>query len=36
VSAPLNGEAQSKKAKGPDIGLRQARRMCQASITAGG
>lgn len=29
MSAPLNGEAQGKKAKGPNIGLRQARHMCQ-------
>jgi hypothetical protein len=31
LSATLNDEAQGKKRKGPDIGLRQARRMCQLS-----
>ena len=29
--APRNGEAQGRKAKGPEIGLRQARRLCQLS-----
>jgi hypothetical protein len=31
VPAPVDSGAQGKKAKGPDIGLRQARRMCQLS-----
>jgi hypothetical protein len=31
MSAPRDDANHSKKAKGPDIGLRQARRMCQLS-----
>jgi len=31
MPAPRDGEAQGRKAKGPEIGLRQARRMCQLS-----